>query len=181
MRGVERRALHLVARLVEVEDGHGRRGGGHTEQTAGEAEHVRAGEGGCERDGRVDVDGACADVRLDRDVLDLLVDDREDEDEQAGDRFVARRADEDGQDDRDVRADVGHELRDDARPQPERQPVRHADEHHERAVNRRRDRREDEARRDVPADLCDEHLPHRQHDALLTRREQPCHPGAQTR
>lgn len=91
---------------VDGDEGEQHRGDGNGEHGAGDAEQCAAEQHSGERDSRMDIGGLRADARLEREVLDLLVEHGPSERDEADHRPVGReQADDDRKRDRDVGTD----------------------------------------------------------------------------
>ena len=141
---------------------------GEGEDRAGRSEQRGAAERRPERDRRVQLHRAGGDLRREEVVLDLLVDDDEPEHDRRLERGVEER-DQHRQDARDVRADDGKELADQADPQRERYRRRDARRLEHDPVEQRRQHRQQRPRVQVAAGLGDRQLPRRQHLHLACR------------
>ena len=159
-------ALHVGLREREDHgpDRYGEQGAGHPEERGAEQD-------GDEAEGWVDVDRLGADARLDREVLDLLIEQAVGQHDHAQPRIAAEEPHDHRQDDRDVGADGGHELRDDARPEGQRQPVGQADDGEDDAAEEGVDGREHRSRSDVAPGLVGGDVPDVDEDLLALRRQ----------
>ena len=161
---------------VDVQQGQQHGGDGNGEEGTGHTEESRAEKDRAEGHGGVDVDGLGADLRLDREVLDLLVGHGPGQGDHPEPRIRAQQTDDYRQDDRDVGADGGDELGDDPCPQRQRQPVGHPDDDEHDARRDRIDRGEDHARTDIPAGLLRGQHPHGRDHLLRPGREESSDP-----
>ena len=143
----------------------------HGEEGPGDAEERGAQQDRAEGDGGVDVDGSRADARLDRDVLDLLVEQAPCQRDDAQPRVRTEQPDQHRQRDGDAGADGRDELGDDARPHGQGQPVGHPHDGEDDASAHAAQQGEDHAGPDVVAGLLGGEVPHVAHDALRAARE----------